>query len=272
MISRKLIYFLEEGIITEMEDRSYFSIKIDSEKPIEINDFVGSFQGLAKELKKYIKEEYPDMEAESEIYIKEIRHGSFVIDMLPVFMPLIEYSGHFLVLEDFIVRWGGRIKTYFETDGRDQSASKSDLENILTTVNAVACDPKSSHQIDLVTHEDSLKKTKTVLKFSSKEAQTAAKELKNHILELEKKQSDLHERVVMFFERPSSADAKIGKRSGEKVIIEEINEKSKPLIYTSELAERQIKHEFLTSSENPFKKAFVVDVSVELKNGRRTGY
>jgi hypothetical protein len=62
------------------------------------------------------------------------------------------------------------------------------------------------------------------------------------------------------------------KRTGERVIIEEIARVDRPLIYASELAERQIKHEMIEADENVYKKGFVVDVYIETKNDRPVAY
>jgi hypothetical protein len=62
------------------------------------------------------------------------------------------------------------------------------------------------------------------------------------------------------------------KRTGERVIIEEIAKADRPLIYASELAEQQIKHEMIEADENVYKKGFVVDIYIETKNDRPVAY
>ena len=48
--------------------------------------------------------------------------------------------------------------------------------------------------------------------------------------------------------------------------------RSLPLIYASELAEQQIKHEIAEAEENVFKKGFVVDVNVEMRAAKPIAY
>ena len=77
---------------------------------------------------------------------------------------------------------------------------------------------------------------------------------------------------MMVFERSSTRVAAVGKRSGERVVIEDFDAKARPLIYASDMAERQIKHEIRESNDNVFKKGFVVDVNVTTKDRRPVAY
>jgi hypothetical protein len=62
----------------------------------------------------------------------------------------------------------------------------------------------------------------------------------------------LHERVLMRFVQSNIKRPAMEKRTGERVIIEEIDKADRPLIYASELAEQQIKHEMIEANENVY--------------------
>ena len=85
---------------------------------------------------------------------------------------------------------------------------------------------------------------------------------------LDAPQSSAHERVLMVFTRPDVANAKIGKPSGERVVISELHPKPLSIMYASELAEQRVKHEMQEAEDNIFKKGFVVDVIIKLVNDR----
>jgi hypothetical protein len=76
----------------------------------------------------------------------------------------------------------------------------------------------------------------------------------------------------MYFQRSDKGSAEIGKKSGERVIIESVSQKDRPLIYASSIAEERIKHEIRNSDENIYKKGFVVDANVLTKDGRVVAY
>ncbi|MEM6781563.1 MAG: hypothetical protein AAF569_06845, partial [Pseudomonadota bacterium] len=176
------------------------------------------------------------------------------------------------IIDSFVSTWTSRIKRYFKNGGRDENATKSDLKDILGTVSAISKDPDATAQIDFVTHTDGKKEQKTVFKFQTADAKIAQQELEKHIYELEKTDSVEFKRVTMVFVRPDSSSADIGKRSGEKVVIEEIGPDPKPLIYSSDLAEQKIKHELRSAESNVFKMAFIVDANIELRNSRPWAY
>ena len=75
----------------------------------------------------------------------------------------------------------------------------------------------------------------------------------------------------MSLHQASLDEAKAGKSSGEKGIIETISDRPLKLVYASDLAGQYIKSEVRNDS-NPLKKAFVVDVNVEMARGSPHAY
>ena len=73
---------------------------------------------------------------------------------------------------------------------------------------------------------------------------------------------------MMLFTRSDVGNATVGKRSGERVIIEEVHGKALALMYASEMAEEWIKHEIREAEDNIYKKGFVVDVNVRMVGGK----
>jgi hypothetical protein len=90
--------------------------------------------------------------------------------------------------------------------------------------------------------------------------------------ELEKPAQEPHERVLMVFTRSDVHSASLGKPSGEKVLIEEISDKSISLTYGSDLAEQKLKHEIREADENVYKKGFIVDVHTKKVRGKPVAY
>ena len=76
----------------------------------------------------------------------------------------------------------------------------------------------------------------------------------------------------MVFTRTDVGDAAVGKRSGERVLINEISDKPLAIMYSSTLTEERIKYEIREVDENVYKKGFVVDVKTQLVRGRPTAY
>ena len=76
----------------------------------------------------------------------------------------------------------------------------------------------------------------------------------------------------MSFTRSDVGEAKVGKSTGERVMIEELHKKPLALTYASELAEERIKHEIREADDNVFKKGFMVDVNVKTVKGKPAAY
>lgn len=76
----------------------------------------------------------------------------------------------------------------------------------------------------------------------------------------------------MVFSQSNVKNMMIGKRTGEKVVIESISDRDLPLVYASDLAEQQIKHEIREADDNVYKKGFVVDVNTEMRGDRPAAY
>ncbi|WP_206742014.1 hypothetical protein [Erythrobacter longus] len=81
-----------------------------------------------------------------------------------------------------------------------------------------------------------------------------------------------HKRVLMVFTRTNVSHAQTGKRSGELVEIETLNSRPLPIVYASRLAEERIRHEIADGDDNVYKKAFDVDVNVEMRAGKPIAY
>jgi hypothetical protein len=93
-----------------------------------------------------------------------------------------------------------------------------------------------------------------------------------HRREIEQVTEAPHKRVLMIFTRIDSADATVGKRSGERVVIGSISDKKLAVIFASPLSEQRIRHEIRDEPDNAFYKGFVVDVSVEMRGGKPAAY
>lgn len=126
--------------------------------------------------------------------------------------------------------------------------------------------------IEAAAFEDGKRKVRAVFKFQSKEAQRAVEKIESHRLLLEKQSGADQPRVLMVFHQANVRTTPVGRRTGERVRIEEISRKDLPLIYASQIAEERIKSEIREADDNLFRKGFVVDVNVAAIDGRPVAY
>ncbi len=252
---------------------AHIILKLDTQQPIELGDFVGAFTSLAGEFDRYMKQEHPDLAAEAQVYVRQVQAGCIEADLVPwltLAAPFIGDMDKVLIVEDFVRRWGGRLGSFIAGKKEEQPATKSELRDWSEAVAAIAKDPDASSTLSAATFEDGERQIRAAFQFNTAEARQAQKEIEARKDDLTRKQGGNYERVLMFFTRSDVNDASIGKPSGERVVIEEISVKPLALMYASELAEARIKHEIRESKI--YKKGFVVDVAVQVRDGRNVAY
>ncbi|WP_282091149.1 hypothetical protein [Epibacterium ulvae] len=63
------------------------TLTIENSQPIELGDFVGAFTSLAKEYQREISGN-SNFEDDAKIYVKEVRKGSIIADLVPMLKSL----------------------------------------------------------------------------------------------------------------------------------------------------------------------------------------
>ena len=251
------------------------TLRIDAENPIELDSFVGAFTSLATEYRREMRAQFPDVDADARIFVKEIREGSYIADLIPqvaAVAPFIAGMDHALIVERFVGVWGRRITALATGALGEWSPTKSELGTFSNAVQAVANDPSGKSTLQSATFEDEKRKVRSTFTFSTDEAKSAQDTIDGLYREAAASGGADHERVLMVFTRTDVGDAALGKRSGEQVVIREVSARPRPIMYASPLAERQIKYEIREPDENVYKKGFVVDVKVVLVRERPSVY
>ena len=251
------------------------TLTIDNSQPIKLSDFVHAFTSLAEEYRETVKDNDNFSIDEAEIYVKEIRSGSIIADLIPVALsvvPLIatEIDKVFLAVE-VVERWRSKLTSLFQGIVPD-NASRSDLKRWLNAVEGIARDPQASSTIEATVFEDGKREVRASFTFRTSEAKKIESVIEGEFLRLDAKKQADHERVLMIFTRSDVGNAPVGKRSGERVVIAEISDKPLAITYGSELAEERIKHEIREGDDNIFKKGFNVDVKVQMSGTRPVAY
>lgn len=90
------------------------TLKINNTQPIALTAFVKSFTSLAEEYRQAVKLDDNFIGDDAEIYIKQIRSGSIIADLIPVAgvaLPIIaaEADKIYLAIE-FVKKWEARVK------------------------------------------------------------------------------------------------------------------------------------------------------------------
>ncbi|KEO90771.1 hypothetical protein EH31_06960 [Erythrobacter longus] len=152
--------------------------------------------------------------------------------------------------------------------GRLPDASKSELGDFLRTVQPVAHDSNGTLSLAVYENDD----CRVAFQFDTREARDVEANILAQTAEMNQTEDADHKRVLMVFTRTNVSHAQTGKRSGELVEIETLNSRPLPIVYASRLAEERIRHEIADGDDNVYKKAFDVDVNVEMRAGKPIAY
>lgn len=136
---------------------AYLNLRLCYSRPIEVGDFVSTFTSLRNQFERFIRDNFPDLKDDTEICVKEVRKGSADIDFVAFLGGLYFAMEHSLVIEQFVKLYGGRLVNYFNPNGKDESASRSDLKDFMDAVTAIARDPNASSTLSAVSYEDGKK-------------------------------------------------------------------------------------------------------------------
>ena len=257
------------------DSQAILTLRIDTEKPIELDSFVGAFTSLAEEYRREMRSQFPDIDGDARIFVKEIRKGSYVAYLIPyvtAVAPLISGMDYALIVEKFVKVWGGRIAALSTGELGEWRPTKRELGTFTNAVKAVANDPSGKSTLEAATFEDERLKVRSTFTFSTDEARKCQETIDSLYWEEDTSDEADHERVLMVFTRTDVGDVAVGKRSGERVVIGQISNKHLAIMYSSKLAEGRIKYEIREADENVYKKGFVVDVRTLLVRGRPSVY
>ena len=239
-----------------VEGSSFLELKVDLKEPAELYDLVMAFTSLGRQFDQYIKSDHPNYDGETKIYVKQIRQGSIIAELLPVIQPLVQTMDTALIIDSFIGKYGSFLKRY--SKGRQlEDASKSDLDDFMGQVAAIAKDPNGSIALSSVEFEKTKSKVRASVKFNSRESRRIEESAAAHKKEIEAKAYEIHNNVLLVFWQSNLKEAEVGKRSGEKAIVEAVSSKPLAVIYDSDLAEERIKHETKDGDRNLYKLGFM---------------
>lgn len=258
--------------------QAYIDVTIDTKNPVELGDFVSEFTSVSAQYDKFMRENHPDLSPGAQMFVKQVRPGSIIFELLPYAPNLllgpdvVSTVDSVNAVVEFVREYGEKLQVYLGRGRTSAATSRSDLNDFMGQVAAIARDPNAKAAIEAVVFEDGKKKIRAAIKFDTPQAVHAVQKIEAHKKRLEATDSADHSRVLMVFTQTNVRTPQIGKRTGEWVQIETISPKDLPVIYASELAEQRIKHEITEDETNVYKKGFVVDVNVETRGGRPVAY
>ena len=250
----------------------HITITLDrSDEVIDLVDFAALFAGLGSQFDDFLKDKHPEVHGHARMGIRKLNEGSIIAELAAVIAAdTIAAMDATVVMRDFL----GLVRSRYDTlgDGRFlDGARKKDLGSIVESVGAIAKDADASATYEHLEY-DRHGRVKSKERFSlvTSRARQITETAEKQKAELDKTEGVDRERVLMVFTRADVSDAPLDKKSGERVLIEEITDKSLALIYQSNLAEQRIKSE-IRDADSVFRKGLCRERQHQNRPGHTSG-
>lgn len=260
------------GYAALMTDGAPFvELKLNLEKPPELFELISAFTAVGNQFDEYVRREHPNLEGAAQLFVKEIRQGSIIVEMIPMLAPLVANMDAALIIDNFVNRYGSAIKSYVRGE-KVADATKSELKDFTDTVTVIASDPNGTSTLTSAVYHATKTTKRVEFQFNTAEAKQAQTIIARHRHEIDLPAFETKENVLMVFWQSNLKDAQTGKRTGERAIIEEVTSKPLAVVYETDLAGERIKHEIEEGSRNLYKRGFLVDCYVQRLQGRPVAY
>lgn len=226
------------------------TIEIKNTKPVELGDLTQSLFSLSDEFRRHLEAREPEASAaDVKLYVKEIRTGSIIADIVAISPQLFQGFSYI----NTVISFGKHLKSAYDyLSGKSDDKPELDkisYENLTRIVEPIAKDHGSQLNLGIVNGN-------VYININSTDANAAQNSARKEIEELREPESSQHEKVLLYWYQ-ARADA--ASTAGDKGIIESITKRPVKVICATD----SIKLQMILNEENPFKEAYVVDVIVE---------
>lgn len=248
--------------LAEPSDDLLLTIKFDNKNPIDLNDLGHSLNSLADEYCRFSKRH--SAEASGKLYVREVRKGSVIIDLIssvPVLLPIAEKFNSVFEFAKYIQ--GAFEFLTDKSSAKPEGADSRTYDNIANFVAPMAGNAGSSVSVSVVNNGTG----SVSMFFGATEGEcTRIKTKAGYEKErMRMPGSNLYEMETMYLFQARNENKS---KTGDKGVIEAISGSPKRLIFASE----EIKAQIMEGDENLFHFIYVVDVVVEVREGKPVAY
>lgn len=245
-----------------MPDDVRLIIKIDNSKPVELMDLTRGLLGLADEYASFIADSgYIGGPDEIKLYIKEIKSGSIeaeLVALAPGLLALVNHPMTVLGYARFLS------ETYDFLTGKSPAnpvTNRTTYENASAFVEPIAKDSASQLNLSVVNNGN----VEFHYHLDSAGANVAQNAARRELARKRETVTGLHDKVLLYWYQ-TRGDIK--SKAGDKAIVESLWDRPVKAIFE----DASIKEKILSSPENLFNLAYIVDLEVGTVDGQPAVY
>lgn len=245
-----------------MKTEPRLTVEYKNKLPLPIADVGQSFLGLADEHKRFLDADRGGVVGEDfRLCIKEIKGGSIYADLFAFAAFALPFMADTVTVLDFATYLKEGFNYLLGKRGKpERPLEKANLENLSKIIEPIAKDRGAQIVFNAQFNAQTIN-----FNLNSMEANAVQNAARREIEKLRKPLTGVHEKVVLHWYQARNDRTS---NRGDRAIIESIHAGPVKAIFVSE----SIKGKMLLTAENPFKKAFLADVSVETVDGKPVLY
>lgn len=246
----------------EIDFNNKLEVTIKNEKPVVLTDLTMSLLGVNQQFQRFLETETnQDYQPATELYIKEVRSGSIVVELVALAMPIVPLIWEGGPLSQWVSQAEAIVLWFLgKHDTPPKNLTKNDLKQWNSILEPVAKDNGS--QLNFTVSDGG----KVINQFfiNPQEANAAQNQIQREIDSLEDPDEHIQKRKVMvWYQTKFDTES----HTGDKAIIEAISKKAIKVIFDN----NAVKEAMLKGDERyskPWHKlAYIVDVEVQTVNG-----
>ena len=231
-------------------EQPFIRVHIETASPVELSTFVSVLTEFSKSYAIYAKR---IGDTSSQLLVKEVSKGSYILDMIEKTATLVSS------LVDFVPSVKKAYDTIKGEEGKDDLTIK-ELKQAAGVAGLIKIGDGA--HVTISTYNIGTDKALNTLEINEAQGAECLRYIQSRLNTTESGEK-IHTEQLLFFHQMSKADT----RSGCKGIIEAISPTPVNVTFTGDT-----KNRLMESVENPFKKAHLVDVVVQTIKGRPANY
>jgi len=246
----------------DIDFNNKLEITIQNKKPVILTDLSLSLLSVTQQYQRFLESETTDdYQPSTELYIKEVRSGSIVVELVALSMPIVPLVWEGGPLSQWVTQ-GQSILNWFiaKSNTPPKKMAKNDLKQWNSILEPVARDQGS--QLNFTVSDGG--KVINQLIINSQDANTAQNRILKELAVLDDPDEHKHKRKIMVWYQ-TKFDTQ--SHTGDKAIIEAISKKAVKVIFENNAVKESILKGDDRYSKPWHKLAYIVDVEVQTING-----
>lgn len=248
--------------LLELDFNSKLEVKINNEQPVQLVDLTMALLGVGQQFERFIENETNEQhQIGSELYIKEVRSGSIIVELVAQAAPVVP-----------LLWTGGSIKEWFDyakntvewLSGKlkepPKEVTKTDLKQWKNILEPVAKDNGSQMNFSVTDGGQVINQ----FFINSVQANAAQNKIARELERLDEPSDHVQRKRVMVWYQTKFDDES---PTGDRAVIESISKAPVKVVFENNAVKKAMLHGDPRFNKPWHELAYIVDVQVQTING-----